>query len=214
MRGFDMATCSYDRIYLIRAQSTLGCMLDYATYDLKQDFSQFYDFFLASGIAKDFGLGDFRVIAGHSGIELALEVLGINEDTSYRPVANRSPEYWTGWALAYFQWQSGLSFKRINEAITIDEVRQMYHPYHEMDVTSFADHMQNLFSQRSSLTNLKRLRQKAGLSQRELANGTGVPVRTIQQYEQRQKDINAAKAETIFKIQRFLHCEAEDLLEL
>ena len=62
-------------------------------------------------------------------------------------------------------------------------------------------------------TNLKLLRKKAGLSQRELADLSSVPVRTIQQYEQRQKNINKAQAEYLVMLAKVLCCEVEDLME-
>lgn len=62
-------------------------------------------------------------------------------------------------------------------------------------------------------TNLKLLRKKAGLSQRKLADLSSVPVRTIQQYEQRQKNINKAQAEYLVMLAKVLCCEVEDLME-
>ena len=62
-------------------------------------------------------------------------------------------------------------------------------------------------------TNLKLFRQRAGLSQRELAEQSGVPLRTIQQYEQRQKNINKAQAEYLVMLSRVLCCGMEDLME-
>ena len=53
---------------------------------------------------------------------------------------------------------------------------------------------------------LKRLREQAGLSQRELAEASGVPVRTIQQYEQGQKEIRRAAWETVSRLAAALHC--------
>lgn len=47
----------------------------------------------------------------------------------------------------------------------------------------------------------------------ELAQQSGVSVRTIQQYEQRRKDINKAQTETLLKIARVLVCKVEDLVE-
>lgn len=57
------------------------------------------------------------------------------------------------------------------------------------------------------------MRTLAGLSQSELAGQADVPVRTIQQYEQRQKDINKAQAETLLRLARALNCNVEDLME-
>jgi len=126
---------------------------------------------------------------------------------------DRSPEYWTGWALAYYQWLTGLRFAEIEQAVSIAEVRLLYTPYHEMDVRQFADKMNELYRAAKPETNLKAMRTLAGLSQSELAGQADVPVRTIQQYEQRQKDINKAQAETLLRLARALNCNVEDLME-
>ena len=43
---------------------------------------------------------------------------------------------------------------------------------------------------------------------------TEIPVRTIQQYEQKQKNINAARSEYVIKIANVLNCDTKDLLEI
>lgn len=58
---------------------------------------------------------------------------------------------------------------------------------------------------------LKRLRKLAGLSQRELS---GVPLRQIQLFEQRQRNINHTKAIDVVKLARVLGCKTEDLLQI
>ena len=63
------------------------------------------------------------------------------------------------------------------------------------------------------MTYLKKFRQNAGLSQRELAIQTDIPIKTIQQYEQRQKNINKAQAEYVIRLSKALACRPEDLLE-
>lgn len=89
----------------------------------------------------------------------------------------------------------------------------LYSPYHEMDIRQFAEKMNALYKAAMPETNLKFLRKKVGLSQRELADFSGVPVRTIQQYEQRQKNINKAQAEYLVMLSRVLCCEVGDLIE-
>lgn len=206
---------AYDKLYLSKAQSSLASMLDFAVYDLKKDLADFYKKFLESKISAQFERGESSVIAGKSGVELALEVLeNYSLAKKYKPAANRSPEYWTGWALAYFQWQTNLSFKQIDSLIPITEVRAMYAPYHEMDISQFCDKMTELYKARKPACNLKTRRLAAGLSQNELATTSGVPLRTIQQYEQKQKDINAAKAQSVISLAKALDCAAEDLMEV
>ena len=205
---------AYDKNYLSKAQNNLASMLDFAVYDLEEDLSYFYLKFLQSKISSQFERGESTVIAGKSGVELALDIIGDETLASkYRPAANRTPEYWCGWALAYFQWQTNLGFKEINTYISISEILAMYSPYHEMDISQFCDKMIELYNKRKNNTNLKALRLDAGLSQSELAEISDIPVRTIQQYEQNQKNINAAKAETVVKLAKALNCTVEALME-
>jgi transcriptional regulator with XRE-family HTH domain len=60
---------------------------------------------------------------------------------------------------------------------------------------------------------LKKTRIKNGLSQSALAKASGVPLRTIQQYEQRQKDINRAGAAYIIMLSSALNCDPASILE-
>lgn len=62
-------------------------------------------------------------------------------------------------------------------------------------------------------TNLKRIRTDCRYSQRELAERSGVSLRSIQMYEQRKKDINKAQSESLYYLARTLSCKMEDLLE-
>ena len=55
---------AYDKVYLEKARTALGRMLDFAVHDLGYSLETFYDLFLASGIADRFGRGDFTVIVG------------------------------------------------------------------------------------------------------------------------------------------------------
>ena len=211
-------TYAYDKVYLDKARSALGRMLDFAVHDLGYDIGEFFDPFISTGTAERFETGDYTLLVGKSGVELAYEVLdralGSVERISPRYTANRSEEYWTGWALAYYQWETALSFREIVRYVPIKEIRALYSPYHEMDIRQFVDKINDLYRAAKPDTNLKVLRQRAGLSQRELAERSGVPLRTIQQYEQRQKQINKAQAEYLAMLAKALRCDMEDLIEL
>ncbi len=127
--------------------------------------------------------------------------------------SDRSEEYWTGWALAYYQWETSMSFSDIVRCVPIKKILLLYHPYHEMDIRQFADCMNNLIHRAQTDTNLKRLRIQSGYSQSQLARISGVPIRTIQQYEQRQKNINQAQAEYLIMLASALTCDVHDLIE-
>ena len=208
---------AYDRVYLEKARTAMGRMLDFAVYDLKYDIEEFFALFLGSGVAARFEQGDFTLLVGKSGVELAYEVLeqsGIKyERVKPNYTIDRSEEFWTGWALAYYQWKTSLNFAEIVQYIPIKEILALYSPYHEMDIRQFVDKMNELYKAAKPETSLKLFRQRAGLSQRELADDSGIPIRTLQQYEQRQKNINKAQAEYLVMISRVLGCEVLDLLE-
>lgn len=67
---------AYDKNYLAKAQNNMASMLDFAVYDLNEDLTSFYKKFLQSRVSRQFERGEPAVIAGKSGVELALEVLG------------------------------------------------------------------------------------------------------------------------------------------
>ena len=212
---------AYDKTYLEHARSNLANALDYAVNGLGMDLEDFFHRFSRSTVALKFEHGDSRTLAGTSGIELAWEVL-LETDSSfdlesrnsdYAAINHRSEEYWTGWALAYYQWCTALPFRVIDEHVPIRIVRGLYHPYHEMDILQFVDEMNRLYQKAQPDTNLKTFRTRVGLSQSELATLAEIPVRTIQQYEQRQKNINNAKGEYLFRLARVLCCPLEALLE-
>lgn len=208
---------AYNELYLSQARTNMARMLDFAVDDYKLDLHVFYAMFLHSTISKRIEDGDYQVLVGMSGYELAYEVLE-EEDPFYKRVEptfhiNRSKEYWCGWALAYYQWFTSLSFADINQHIPIDDVIHLYSPYHEMDIQHFVDKMNELYLVSKKETNLKLLRQRTGLSQRQLAFYADIPLRTLQQYEQRQKNINKAQAEYLYKLSKALNCSMEDLLE-
>ena len=208
---------AYSELYLPQAQRNLGRMVDYAVYDLKQDSEYFIRLFSRSMYGKRFEGGDVSVIAGLSGTELARRVLDECR-YSYLPVKpmytlERSREYWAGWALAYFQWKSGLPFRKILDTVPFREIISLYTPYHEMSIGHFCDYLSKTIRQRRGETALKCFRTANEMTQKELAELTGISLRTIQQYEQRQKSIDRAGARTLQTLAHALNCDSEELLE-
>ena len=60
---------------------------------------------------------------------------------------------------------------------------------------------------------LKSYMVKAGYTQKELAEKSGVNLRTLQQYEIRGKDINKAASANLMALAKVLGCHMEDLME-
>lgn len=213
---------AYDELYLGNARRVMAHMLDRAVYGYGMELREFYSLFLVSSISSRFQKGDCSVIAGRSGAELARMVL---EETGREAAAcaedsdaaheGRSREYWTGWALAYFQWYSSKTFEEIDRRVSIVSVRDMYPRYHEMDILQFCDSMEERI-RRDEIRQEVRLsfyRKRLGLSQSQLADAAEIPVRTIQQYEQRRKNINKAQAAYLIRLARVLGCKEAELIE-
>ena len=173
--------------------------------------------FVVSSVSKRMENGEPAYLVGKSGIEIALEVVaetkGQELQTEPTERMDRSAEYWIGWAVAYYQWYSGRKYSEIFEVLSFAELEKMYYTLHEADVSKFAEIADARIREHFAETNLKRIRTAYGCSQAELAKKSGVGLRSIQLYEQRQKDINKASAESLYKISKVLGCAMEDLLE-
>lgn len=208
---------AYPATYVSGAQRALGEALDYAVCDCHVPGMEFLHMFISSPACLRMQNGEPAYVVGRSGAEIAREVMdhAMGQNTVAEPGAHygRSVEYWIGWALAYYQWDCGRSYREILQAVTYEELRQMYQTLHEADITKFVYVMDERMKECYAETNLRRIRTAYGCSQSELARRAGVGVRSIQMYEQRNKDINKASAETLYRLARALGCTMEDLLE-
>ena len=208
---------AYKEAYLNKAAKNFGSMMDYAVNDCNLDTDIFLHMFITSGLAKEFEKGNPKVIAGMSGVEMA--VYAIKTITGKEPVVGssyhetRSKEYWAGWALAQYQWYTTMRFSAILRFLPFKDIVRMYPALHEADITKFYAAASEIRLSEQPKTELKRIREAAGLSQSQLAKEAGISLRSIQMYEQKNKDINKAQAITLAKIARELKCEIEDLLE-
>ena len=208
---------AYPETYLNKAQAALGDAFDYAVNTCGIPGEDFMKLFAASSISRRMENGEPALLAGKSGIEIAadviLEATGRQPEKEPQEHFGRSREYWIGWAVCYYQWLSARSFHEIFEALSFNDLRKMYDTLHEADVTKFADIADGIIKEHFQDTNLKRIRTSYGCTQAELAKRSGVSLRSIQMYEQRNKDINKAGAETLYRIAKALGCSMEDLLE-
>ena len=209
---------AYDESYVQSAQNILGHAVDFAVMTLEISPNVFGNAFSVSNASKQFAIGNPRYVAGMNGCELArlvLEEAGVPfpeaEDAMY---LDKSPEYWSGWALAYYQWFSNRSFMEILKAVPLNQMIRMYSVYHEMDISHMVEKMDEALKASYPFTRLRTRRENCGLSQSQLAADSGVAVRQIQLFEQKQRDINKTAAATLLRLSRSLHCQMEDLMEV
>ena len=208
---------AYLETYLSSAQSALGDAFDYAINTCNIPGTDFVRLFSASSISKRMENGEPVLLAGRSGIELVLDVMyettGRELDIEPEERFGRSREYWIGWATCYYQWYSMRGYSEIFKALSYEDFEFMYPTLHEADITKFVDIVDRRIREYFKDTNLKRIRRSYGCTQAEPAERSGVGLRSIQRYEQRNKDINKASAETLYRISRVLGCTMESLLE-
>ena len=62
-------------------------------------------------------------------------------------------------------------------------------------------------------TKLQKVRLAAGLSQSQLADKANVPVRTLQHWENGDRDIRKAAVETVLALARALGCDLNEIIE-
>ncbi|MBQ7395853.1 MAG: helix-turn-helix transcriptional regulator [Lentisphaeria bacterium] len=208
---------AYSENYLDDAMQNLGEAFDFAYAVCHLDLDNFFAMFINSGVAELFGSGHPKYVAGLSGTELAMEVMrksGLAVDDLQAQIEyDCSPEYWSGWALAYFQWFTKRPFKNIAECVTISEILELYPALHEASEEKFVETLNRMIRNKNLPTRLQKRRKDARLTQKELAARSGVKLRTIQQYEMRAKNINKAAAETLQQLAQVLLCSIEELLE-
>ncbi len=212
-----MTIHAYQETYLNKAQINLGDAFDYAVNTCNIPGNDFVRLFTSSSVSKRIENGDPAVIAGRSGIEIAIDAVfestGRLLDIEPREHFERSREYWIGWSTCYYQWYSSRSFGDIFSVLPFDDLQIMYYTLHEADISLFVDIVDKKIADVYKETNLKRIRKAFRYSQSELSESSGVSLRSIQMYEQRNKDINKASSESLYRISRALGCSMEDLIE-
>lgn len=208
---------AYQEIYLSKAQSVLGDAFDYAVNACGITGNDFVKLFITSSVSKRMENGEPAYLAGKSGIEIVIEIVAETKNQElqieHQVHFERSLEYWIGWAVAYYQWYSNRKYKDIFTVIPFEDLQRMYYTLHEADISKFVDIVDSRMKAFFTETNLKRIRIAYGFTQAELARRSGVSLRSIQMYEQRNKDINKASVDTIYRLAKVLGCTVEDLIE-
>lgn len=210
---------AYNELYLDDAMQNLGDMVEYAVCDLGFDPDEFFGWFISSGIASRFESGNPKYVTGMSGYELAEAVLRETnvsyekKEPSYLDFKGR--EFWAGWILAYYQWITNQRFEDIvNEGLTLSTVFSMY-ILHEADISKFVESANEIIERNKNIrkSKLSKIRKARGFTQQELSENSGVSLRMVQLYEQRQNDINKAQVNVVLNLAKALGCEVEDIME-
>ena len=213
-----MVIHAYDEEYFESARRIMGDLFDFAMVTAGVSPETLQKMMITSSSIRQFEKGNPAYVAGMTGCELFIKMVEESGLSIKIPAEemylDKSPEYWSGWAIAFYQWYSGKTFERIFEYIDIEELLNMYPVFHEMDIMQFVDEVDKKIASRGTGTRLSIIRKYAGLTQKELSEISDVPLRQIQLFEQRQRDINKCQAETLLRLSKALKCNIEDILEI
>ena len=214
-----MTMNAYNELYLDDAMQNLGDMVDYAVCDLGFDPDEFFGWFISSGIASRFEKGNPKYVGGMSGYELADAVLRATnvsyekKEPSYSDFKGRA--YWAGWILAYYQWITNQRFEdMVKDGLTLSTVFSMY-ILHEADVSKFVDAANEVIERNKKIrkSKLSKMRKARGFTQQQLSEASGVSLRMVQLYEQRQNNISKAQVNIVLNLAKALGCGIEDIIE-
>ena len=214
-----MMTTAYSELYLDDAMNNMGDMIEYAVCDLGYDPDDFFDWFITSGIASKFESGNPKYVAGMSGYELTEQVLAstniLYERQKPAYIVDKGREFWAGRILAYYQWITGRRFEDMaRNGLKLSTVLSMY-ILHEADESKFVEQADSIINTaiEGGKSRLSVIRKARGYTQRQLSETSGVTLRMIQLYEQKQNDINKAQVGVVLSLAKALGCDVEDLLE-
>lgn len=210
---------AYSESYLDDAMQNMGDMIEYALCDCGFEPDEFFGYFLTSGIAAKFENGNPKYVVGMSGVELAETVLR-ECNVQHRLVVASHPdykgrEYWAGWILAYYQWYTSKRFADIvSGGLALSTILDMY-ILHEADESKFVESADAILERNAAgqKSKLQTIRKARGFTQQQLSEASGVTLRMVQLYEQKQNDLSKAQVNVVISLAKALGCSIEDIVE-
>ena len=198
---------------------TLGKAFEFAEKCLPDGAAGFYRRFVDSAAAASCSGPDAHPALGAAAIVLVLDVNeGASIDTLLMNEKRLSKQdvgrlRWEAELACRYQWETGLPFPAVYRTLTEERLRALHADHAELPPAEVVQKISVLETHESTATNLARIRRERGLSQAGLAKASGVTLRSIQQYEQRKKDICHAQARSVSALAQALSCTMEELLE-
>ncbi len=198
----------YDQMYLPLEMKKTGELFQRAVVAEHINIDEFIEMFISSGMARAFEIANPIYVTGKSVNELMKIILG-REPLQVEHPFGATPAYWVGWVLAYAQWNLNRTYKEITDEFPCSRLELYYFPYHEMNVTRSLELIKNEIGYENPL---KKHREKLGYTQAQLAQYSGVSIRSIRSYEQGTVELSKASGETLYNLSKVLDCTMEDLI--
>ncbi len=205
---------AYEENRVHESMKFLAVFFDYAINTMTIEVENLIPFFLSKKISSEVEKGNPKYVSGKSGVEALWELLD-DAEIQYKKKDynsyNKTRDYWVGYMIVYYQWYRNVSFSYLFKNITYKEFLKICASMHTKAIDQFVEVVDNLLKTKES--NLKKIRMQRKISQTELSKISGVSLRAIQTYEQKQKDINKAQIDNLLNLSDALDCTIEDLLE-
>lgn len=207
--------------HLATDASLLGRAFEFADRCLPGGLVTFYPEFCNSEIAAHYSSRSGRGFGHASGIELVLALrddAGGNLDLMIQDTPRISKERghfarWCGQIALRYHEASGDSFATLPKTLSLERLRRLHNELGDQDIERCLQEIICRTTRLHDQTQLAIRRLQKSITQTDLARLSGVSLRSIQQYEQRKKDINKGQALSILKLSRVLGCSMEDLIE-
>ncbi len=213
-----MENKNLDKMLLETLMENMGDAFSFVSINYQLDLDVFITNLFFSKILKEIEGLNPKYTTGISGAELALIVINkiglnpCNEDLDFSKTDIVA--YWTGSMLSYFQYVTQIPYSTILSLVKMNEISSLYYPLHEASEDKFVDVLLRIIGERKQISRLQARRKAMGLSQSELANYSGVNLRTLQDYEIKRKNINNASISILLKLSNALKCNVTDIIEL
>lgn len=103
----------------------------------------------------------------------------------------------------------------IKGGLSVSSVFSMY-VLHEADESKFVDAANEIIDRntKNGKSRLQEIRKARGFTQKQLSEASGVALRMIQLYEQKQNNISKAQVTVVINLAKALGCEVEDLIDI
>ncbi|WP_303842503.1 transcriptional regulator [Selenomonas ruminantium] len=141
---------TYPELWLESQSENLGIFFDIAINECGYSPKKITDYFIKSKMADLMSKGHPRFSAGCNGEELLMLCLDTNNVNSLNieemDGVQTSKEYWAGYMLAIYQWESGRNFVDILKAVPLSKIIEAYTPLHESSEEKFYDVMEHWIS--------------------------------------------------------------------
>lgn len=208
---------AYSELYLEDAMRNMGEMTEYAKDGCGVSLDVLFHAFTVSGYARRWEMGDPAVISGMSGTELCCRILqkcGMETITASPALIRYETDdvYWAGYFLAFYQWKKRKPFQFIFSAIQERDLLRLYPTLHIASEERGIEILDRVLKEKNTVSRLQMYRKQLGMSQQQLAEQSGVNLRTLQQYEVGRKELCKAAADTLFALAGALGCRPEALL--